>query len=117
MQMALKLIALLLIPGASMFGAEPPTRSDTVAEKIRLLEDAYKKGRHDLAMSLAESLKDTLMHERHLDQARERSAVSLDDVGEWLDPFSTDFLDGIGRHRSRERTRARANRRFSFSDE
>lgn len=66
MQMALKLIALLLIPGASMFGAEPPTRSDTVAEKIRLLEDAYKKGRHDLAMSLAESLKDTLMHERHL---------------------------------------------------
>ena len=35
-------------------------RTDTVEEKLRLLQSAYGSGRHDLAMSLAESIKDTL---------------------------------------------------------
>jgi metal-sulfur cluster biosynthetic enzyme len=38
--------------------------SDSVAEKLRLLENAYRSGNHDLAMSLAESIKDTLSFER-----------------------------------------------------
>lgn len=48
-------------------------RTDTLAEKIRLLEAAYQGGRHDLAMSLTESIKDTLGFER-------RSAISPEPV-------------------------------------
>jgi metal-sulfur cluster biosynthetic enzyme len=40
-----------------------PIRTDSIGEKIRLLEKAYQSGRRDLAMSLAESLKDTLDYE------------------------------------------------------
>ena len=39
-------------------------RTDSVPEKIRLLENAFKNGRTDLAMSLTESIKDTLSFER-----------------------------------------------------
>ncbi len=38
--------------------------SDSVAEKLHLLGEAYRAGNHDLAMSLAESIKDTLSFER-----------------------------------------------------
>lgn len=38
----------------------PPRRTDTIAEKISLLEEAYKNDRQDVAMSLAASLKETL---------------------------------------------------------
>lgn len=39
-------------------------RTDGVEEKLRLLQAAHQAGNYDLAMSLAESIKDTLMFER-----------------------------------------------------
>ena len=39
-------------------------RTDNVEEKLRLLEQAHRSGDHDIAMSLAESIKDTLTFER-----------------------------------------------------
>ncbi len=41
-------------------------RTDTVSEKLRLLAAAEAAGRLDLALSLAESVKDTLSYERQL---------------------------------------------------
>ncbi|WP_152050675.1 metal-sulfur cluster assembly factor [Tautonia marina] len=41
-------------------------RSDSVQEKVRLLQDAYQKGRLDLASSLAESIRDTLRFDRQV---------------------------------------------------
>lgn len=41
-------------------------RSDSIADKLDLLSTAYAKHDYDLAMSLAESIKDTLGHERQL---------------------------------------------------
>ena len=45
---------------------QPPyaTRSDCIDVKIGLLQKAYAQGRHDLAMSLLESMKDTLHYEK-----------------------------------------------------
>jgi metal-sulfur cluster biosynthetic enzyme len=43
-------------------------RSDDVSEKLGLLQEAYSHGHYDLAMSLAESVKDTLSFERQSDQ-------------------------------------------------
>ena len=40
-------------------------RTDSIETKIRLLQAAYGTGNCDLAMSLAESIKDTLRFERH----------------------------------------------------
>src|SRR6056297_3224460 len=39
-------------------------RSDGVGRKLRLLAEAYAAGRRDLAMSLADSIKDSLRYER-----------------------------------------------------
>ncbi len=39
-------------------------RTDTVEEKLRLLQEAARAGHHELAMSLAESIKDTLTFAR-----------------------------------------------------
>ena len=39
-------------------------RTDTVKEKLRLLQEAHSAGNHELAMSLAESIKDTLTFAR-----------------------------------------------------
>jgi metal-sulfur cluster biosynthetic enzyme/nicotinamidase-related amidase len=71
------------LTSADVLGGEPfefsdakeAIRSDSVAEKIRLLEQAYRDGRHDLAMSLAESLKDTLEFEQQ--RAPDRQTVPL----------------------------------------
>ncbi len=41
-------------------------RTDGVEEKLRLLRKAQKEGKYELAMSLAESVKDTLICERQL---------------------------------------------------
>jgi metal-sulfur cluster biosynthetic enzyme len=41
-------------------------RTDSVETKLRLLKTAYDAGRHDLAMSLAVSIKDSLEFERQL---------------------------------------------------
>ena len=42
-------------------------RTDSVQEKLRLLQAAYAAGNYDLAMSLSESVKDTLTCERQLE--------------------------------------------------
>ena len=44
------------------------SRSDTVPDKLRLLSEAYSKQDYDLAMSLAESIKDTLSLQRQSEQ-------------------------------------------------
>ena len=53
-------------------------RTDTVAEKLNLIEQANQSGRYDLAMSLAESLKDTLKFERQINSMPEGAAIELD---------------------------------------
>ena len=52
-------------------------RTDSVKDKLRLLETAYAAGNHDLAMSLAESIKDTLSMNRQseLDPGKPQSDV------------------------------------------
>jgi metal-sulfur cluster biosynthetic enzyme len=58
---------------------QPPyaTRSDSIEVKLGLLQQAYADGRRDLALSLLESMKDTLQYEkqRSLPQATPVSAV------------------------------------------
>ena len=39
-------------------------RTDSIATKLHLLQQACAAGRHDLTMSLIESLKDTVIFER-----------------------------------------------------
>lgn len=59
--------------------AEP--RSDSVEEKLRLLEQAHRSGNHDIAMSLAESIKDTLSFERQSHPGKEELALTADVFG------------------------------------
>lgn len=47
----------------SLISSGESARTDGVMEKIRLLEKAWRSGRRDVAMSLSESLKDTLAYE------------------------------------------------------
>ena len=49
-------------------------RTDGVEEKLRLLQDAYSQGNHDLTMSLVESIKDTVVFER------QRKKIGADSV-------------------------------------
>jgi metal-sulfur cluster biosynthetic enzyme len=53
-------------------------RTDSVQEKLRLLEAAYRAGKLDVAMSLSESAKDTLTFERHLQAKLPKPVVSPD---------------------------------------
>ena len=55
-------------------------RTDGVAAKLRLLETAHQDGRHDLAMSLAESIKDTLSFERQDEFGPGPLHLGIDDV-------------------------------------
>jgi len=50
----------------TMSGNLAKNRSDGVEEKLRLLEQLYRAGEFDIALSLAESLKDTLQFERQI---------------------------------------------------
>jgi len=50
-------------------------RSESVAEKLRLLAECYRLGEYDIAMSLTESLKDTLGFERQSHWAPEPPVV------------------------------------------
>ena len=68
---SLSTFLLLTLAALNPAADEPASRTDPVAEKIRLIQESYQQGRHDLAMSLAESLKDTLSYER---QAENRPA-------------------------------------------
>jgi metal-sulfur cluster biosynthetic enzyme len=60
--------------------------TDTVQEKLRLLQIAYQSGRYDLALSLTESLKDTITFERQISdvlgppQLADNRAVSVADL-------------------------------------
>ena len=49
-------------------------RTDSVEKKLRLLQDAYSQGNHDLTMSLVESIKDTVVFER------QRKKIGADSV-------------------------------------
>ncbi|MDA0334857.1 MAG: hypothetical protein O2782_06815 [bacterium] len=62
---------------------QPPyaTRSDSIEVKMRLLQQAYSNGRRDLAMSLLESMKDTLQYEK---QRRLPDSAPLSCAGEAL---------------------------------
>ena len=52
-------------------------RTDTVEEKLKLIQQANESGRYDLAMSLTESLKDTLQCEQQLHSHSENTALIL----------------------------------------
>jgi len=66
-------------------------RTDSVAVKLRLLATAHAKGDHDLAMSLAESVKDTLSLERQSDAALPKPQIGTDEfvaVGDLPKPWA-----------------------------
>ncbi len=50
-------------------------RTDSVEEKLRLLQSAYEKGDRDLALSLAASLRETLSFERYMQGAKQGQTV------------------------------------------
>ncbi len=56
-------------------------RTDSIAEKLQLLASAYGSGNHDLAMSLADSIKDTLAFERQEQAALEPGQIGADQFG------------------------------------
>ncbi len=64
-----------------MGAARYTDRTDSVSEKLRLLAAAYSAGQLDIAMSLAESAKDTLSYERQL---RPDSNPPIVPAGAWL---------------------------------
>ena len=53
-------------------------RTDTVARKVELLGQALRNGRHELARSLAESIKDTITFRQQIEQQPEPALVSGD---------------------------------------
>ena len=53
-------------------------RTDSVEEKLRLLEVAHRAGNYEVAMSLAESIKDTLSFQRETDRGADEPAVGAD---------------------------------------
>ena len=56
-------------------------RTDSTEEKIQLLSKAYRHGKIDLAMSLSESIKDTLTFERMIKDPVENCALGLESTG------------------------------------
>ncbi|MEX2112715.1 MAG: metal-sulfur cluster assembly factor [Pirellulales bacterium] len=64
-----------------MSAARYADRTDGVSEKLRMLASAHAAGRLDLAMSLAESAKDTLSYERQLLVPTTAPTVTAD---QWL---------------------------------
>ena len=55
-------------------------RTDTVAEKLRMLTEAYAAGDDDLALSLAASLRETIHFEKNEDFATAPAQLTLDDI-------------------------------------
>lgn len=53
-------------------------RTDSIQQKVKLFQKAYSSGNHDLAMSLVESMKDTLSMERQLKQDFEAPHIDAD---------------------------------------
>ncbi|MBI3948132.1 MAG: hypothetical protein HY321_19600 [Armatimonadetes bacterium] len=60
-------------------------RTDSIPEKLRLFENAYRAGNHDLALSLAESIRDTLRFERQVQPPRDDPVVAATSVGRVAD--------------------------------
>ena len=61
-------------------------RTDSVEEKLRLLGQAHRAGNRDIAMSLAESIKDTLSFERQSHGGEGELTVGADVFGRVTDP-------------------------------
>ena len=57
-------------------------RTDSVEEKLRLLSKAHQEGNLDFAMSLAESVRDTLSLERQVQGEEGNEVVGADTFGE-----------------------------------
>ncbi len=60
-------------------------RTDSVEEKLRLLQMAHQEGNHELAMSLAESIQDTLTFERQTDGSVSKPTVQSQTFGHRCD--------------------------------
>ncbi len=82
------LVVSIYLVGASLTFAEEwlpdirrEERTDTVEEKLKLIQQATQSGRFDLALSLTESLKDTLDYERQLHSTPNSSALDIDRSG------------------------------------
>ena len=60
-------------------------RTDSIEEKIQLLSEAYRLGEIDLAMSLSESIKDTLTFEREIEDPAENHILGLETTGKVSD--------------------------------
>ena len=54
-------------------------RTDNVQEKLQLLQTAYASGNHDLAMSLSESIKETIAFERQSQAEDQPPQIGADD--------------------------------------
>ncbi len=52
--------------------------TDSVEQKLRLLENAVRSGRRDLALSLAESIRDTLRYERSIEAGSHATSLTAD---------------------------------------
>ena len=63
-----------------MNGIQYKDRTDSVKEKLRLLQAAYQAGNLDLAMSLAAATKDTLAFERQQQATAGQPAIAADHV-------------------------------------
>ncbi len=75
-----------------MFAPPRDKRTDSIDEKIRLLQAARKGGRHDVAMSLAESIKDSLAHDhqtRDVERKADLPPGSSRPIGELPGPWRT----------------------------
>jgi len=57
-------------------------RTDSVEKKLQLLQSAYSGGRHDLTMSLLESIKDTVMYERQRQLGSDEPVSNAEHFGE-----------------------------------
>lgn len=57
-------------------------RNDSFEEKIRLIQKAYRDGKYDLAMSLAESIKDTLSFQRQTQADIEPPTLDANSFGQ-----------------------------------
>ena len=60
-------------------------RTDSVREKLRLLDELHRSGDHDVAMSVAESIKHTLSFERQAHSADGQQTVDAGTFGRVID--------------------------------
>jgi hypothetical protein len=95
-------------------------RTDSVARKVELLGQALRNGRHDLARSLAASIKDTITFRQQIEQQPEPAVVAanathaVDDLHapwrnwaagwRYFEPFALDETVGLARDGERLRS-------------